>query len=91
MDHIEKSNLSRQFPFKNNDIGQLKSQTAADAVKEMNPEIIIEAQSNRLDADSLTFYNNDFYESLSGVCMHLIMLKLEGFLISNVFSIRSHC
>ncbi len=37
MDIIEKSNLSRQFLFRAKDIEQLKSKTAADAVKKMNP------------------------------------------------------
>ena len=33
---IEKSNLSRQFLFRNNMIGKLKSECASNAVKEMN-------------------------------------------------------
>jgi ubiquitin-activating enzyme E1 len=37
MDQIERSNLSRQFLFRNKDIGQLKSTTAVAAVREMNP------------------------------------------------------
>jgi len=36
MDTIEKSNLSRQFLFRNKDIGEFKSHTAAKAAKAMN-------------------------------------------------------
>ena len=36
MDQIERSNLSRQFLFRNSDIGQLKSRTAVRAVTAMN-------------------------------------------------------
>lgn len=36
MDHIEKSNLSRQFLFRNSDISKPKSSTAVAAVTSMN-------------------------------------------------------
>ena len=39
MDQIEKSNLSRQFLFRNTDINHPKSTTAAKAVKNMNNSI----------------------------------------------------
>ena len=68
MDKIEKSNLNRQFLFRNNDIGKSKSQCAADAVKVMNPSIKIEPQQNRVGEESEDIYNDNFYNSLSGVC-----------------------
>ncbi|OHT04303.1 Ubiquitin-like modifier-activating enzyme 1 [Tritrichomonas foetus] len=68
MDQIERSNLNRQFLFRNTDIGKPKSQCAADAIKVMNPAIVVEAQQNRVGEESENIYNDDFYNSLSGVC-----------------------
>jgi ubiquitin-activating enzyme E1 len=68
MDQIERSNLSRQFLFRNSDIGQMKSTAAAAAARAMNPEFRVDAHTNRLAADTLNVYNDAFYESLSGVC-----------------------
>jgi ubiquitin-activating enzyme E1 len=68
MDQIERSNLNRQFLFRNSDIGKMKSDSAAAAVRAMNPAIRVIPQQNRLAAESTTIYNDDFYENLSGVC-----------------------
>ncbi|KAA0189268.1 Ubiquitin modifier-activating enzyme 6 [Fasciolopsis buskii] len=40
-DHIEKSNLNRQFLFRPEHIGQSKSQVAADVIRQINPSIRI--------------------------------------------------
>ena len=71
MDTIEKSNLSRQFLFRNSDVGQLKSTTAAAAVKKMNPDFNVIAHSNRVAPETQNVYNDDFWESLDGVCTAL--------------------
>jgi len=68
MDIIEKSNLNRQFLFRAKDIEQLKSKTAAEAVKKMNPTLNIAAYSNRVGPDTEELFNDKFYNSLSGVC-----------------------
>ena len=39
MDSIEKSNLNRQFLFRPKDLGGFKSDAAAGAVAEMNPDL----------------------------------------------------
>jgi len=67
MDSIERSNLNRQFLFRNRDIGQLKSTVAAAAVKRMNPLINIKAYNDRVGPDTENIYNDDFFESLDGV------------------------
>jgi molybdopterin/thiamine biosynthesis adenylyltransferase len=43
-DTIEKSNLSRQFLFRNYNVGQSKSKAAMDAIKTMNPAICVDAR-----------------------------------------------
>ncbi|KAH0792190.1 Ubiquitin-like modifier-activating enzyme 1 [Histomonas meleagridis] len=68
MDNIERSNLNRQFLFRNSDIGKMKSDAAATAVLAMNNELRIEPQQNRIGPETAAIYNDDFYEALSGVC-----------------------
>jgi len=68
MDTIERSNLSRQFLFREKDIEHLKSRTAAAAVKMMNPDMKIEAHSARVGPETEQLFNPDFYKSLDGVC-----------------------
>ncbi|CAH1783923.1 unnamed protein product [Owenia fusiformis] len=67
MDIIEKSNLNRQFLFRSWDVQKHKSATAANAAKAMNPSFNITHQENRVGPDTENIYNDDFFESLSGV------------------------
>ncbi|KAH7967635.1 hypothetical protein HPB52_001512 [Rhipicephalus sanguineus] len=67
MDVIERSNLNRQFLFRPDDVGQMKSTTAARAVLEMNPELNIAVHENRVGPETENVYNDDFFESLDGV------------------------
>jgi ubiquitin-activating enzyme E1 len=71
MDRIEKSNLSRQFLFRNADIDKFKSETAANAVKAMNPSINVQAYQEKVAPDTERIFGDDFYDSLSGVCTAL--------------------
>uniref|UniRef100_A0A8C1J8M2 E1 ubiquitin-activating enzyme n=1 Tax=Cyprinus carpio TaxID=7962 RepID=A0A8C1J8M2_CYPCA len=66
MDTIEKSNLNRQFLFRPWD-QKMKSETAAAAVKQMNPSIRITGHQNRVGTDTEKVYDDDFFESLDGV------------------------
>ena len=52
MDQIERSNLSRQFLFRETDIKQSKSTCAARAVKTMNPQFNVKAWNVRVGSDS---------------------------------------
>ncbi|XP_072144018.1 ubiquitin-like modifier-activating enzyme 1 [Dermacentor andersoni] len=67
MDVIERSNLNRQFLFRSDDIGRMKSATAAEAVVRMNPEINIKVHEDRVGPDTESVYNDHFFESLDGV------------------------
>ncbi|GMF34123.1 unnamed protein product [Phytophthora lilii] len=71
MDTIEKSNLNRQFLFRSKDVQQAKSSVAARAIKEMNPDVNVHAYVSRVGAESEDQFNDDFFESLSGVCTAL--------------------
>lgn len=67
MDTIEKSNLNRQFLFRPQDVGGLKSEVAAKAIKNMNPLINVIPHQNRLHPDTESVYNDGFYDNLHGV------------------------
>ncbi|ORY90353.1 ubiquitin-activating emzyme E1 [Syncephalastrum racemosum] len=69
MDTIEKSNLNRQFLFRPTDVGKLKSECAAAAVATMNPKLQgkISVHQERVGPDTENIYDDDFFESLSGV------------------------
>lgn len=63
MDSIEKSNLSRQFLFRNSDINQFKSSTAIRAIKSMNPTINAQSYEHKVGTETEDIFNDDFYES----------------------------
>ncbi|XP_042363183.1 ubiquitin-like modifier-activating enzyme 1 [Plectropomus leopardus] len=71
MDFIERSNLNRQFLFRSQDIGKPKSDVAAKAVRQMNPQINITAHQNRVDPDSEEVYDYNFFMGLDGVAAAL--------------------
>uniref|UniRef100_A0A665TPI4 Ubiquitin-activating enzyme E1 n=1 Tax=Echeneis naucrates TaxID=173247 RepID=A0A665TPI4_ECHNA len=80
MDFIERSNLNRQFLFRSQDIGKPKSEVAARAVREMNPQMKITAHLNRMDPDSEEVYGYDFFEDLDGVAAALDNVEARVYL-----------
>ncbi|XP_058214651.1 ubiquitin-activating enzyme E1 2-like isoform X1 [Rhododendron vialii] len=66
-DVIEKSNLSRQFLFRNWNIGQAKSTVAASAASLINPNLHIEALQNRASPETENVFDDTFWENLSVV------------------------
>ena len=54
-DIIEKSNLSRQFLFRNNDIGKLKSEIASQSIKQMKPTLDITFLADKVGSDNINF------------------------------------
>ncbi|XP_041802065.1 ubiquitin-like modifier-activating enzyme 1 [Chelmon rostratus] len=80
MDFIEKSNLNRQFLFRSQDIGKPKSDVAAKAVREMNPQMNITAHQNRVDPDSEGVYDYSFFKGLDGVAAALDTVEARAYL-----------
>ncbi|GAB0495552.1 hypothetical protein MMPV_006854 [Pyropia vietnamensis] len=68
MDQIEKSNLSRQFLFRDSDIHKPKSVAAASAVRAMNPDVHIVVHEARVGPEMEGTFDDEFWDSLSGVC-----------------------
>ncbi|XP_074581592.1 ubiquitin-activating enzyme E1 2-like isoform X1 [Curcuma longa] len=66
-DVIEKSNLSRQFLFRDWNIGQAKSTVAAAAAMSINPSLHIEALQNRASPETENVFDDTFWESLDVV------------------------
>lgn len=84
MDFIERSNLNRQFLFRNWNIGESKSHTAAKAVLKMNPNLHIEAHENRLGPETENFYNNGFFQSLDCVVNALDNVEARQYAASRI-------
>eukprot|EP01087_Luapelamoeba_hula_P012828 TRINITY_DN3622_c0_g1_i1.p1 TRINITY_DN3622_c0_g1~~TRINITY_DN3622_c0_g1_i1.p1 ORF type:complete len:1066 (-),score=192.27 TRINITY_DN3622_c0_g1_i1:111-3308(-) len=63
-DVIEKSNLNRQFLFRNHDIQKPKSTTAANAALAMNNELHIESHLKKVGTESEDIYTDHFFRSL---------------------------
>ncbi|XP_059668049.1 ubiquitin-activating enzyme E1 1-like [Cornus florida] len=66
-DVIEKSNLSRQFLFRDWNIGQAKSTVAASAASLINHHLHIEALQNRASPETENVFDDTFWENLSVV------------------------
>lgn len=66
-DIIEKSNLSRQFLFSNNDIGHLKSEIASNKINKMKPNIIIEHYTEKVSFENKSFTDNILKTNITGV------------------------
>ena len=62
-DHIELSNLNRQFLFRDKDIGQPKVTTAANATKEMNPEFNVDAHELKAERATEHIFDDDFWRA----------------------------
>ncbi|KAK9176279.1 hypothetical protein WN944_028293 [Citrus x changshan-huyou] len=66
-DVIEKSNLSRQFLFRDWNIGQAKSTVAASAATSINPRLNIEALQNRVGPETENVFDDTFWENITCV------------------------
>ncbi|XP_023561800.1 ubiquitin-like modifier-activating enzyme 7 isoform X2 [Octodon degus] len=67
MDHIEHSNLSRQFLFRQQDIGKPKAEVAAAATQDLNPDIQVTVHTQVLDHTTENIYDDNFFSCVDGV------------------------
>jgi ubiquitin-activating enzyme E1 len=67
MDRIEVSNLNRQFLFRQSDVGNQKSATAAASAKAMNPALNVQPMEVRVGCDTEDTFDDTFWMSLDGV------------------------
>jgi ubiquitin-activating enzyme E1 len=79
-DKIEKSNLSRQFLFRNHDIGTFKSETAGKVIKKMIPLLNIETHTNTVSNESTSIYHRKFYENLTFIANAVDNIKARKFI-----------
>lgn len=67
-DRIELSNLSRQFLFREHNVGQPKSRAAAAMAKVMNKGFTVESLELFAGPKTEGTFNDDFWLGLDGVC-----------------------
>lgn len=79
MDRIERSNLSRQFLFRDRHIGQPKSTAAAQAAQEINPSLTVEPLETMVAPHTETVLPHDFWRSLSVVVNALDNVKARRY------------
>lgn len=67
MDHIERSNLSRQFLFRPQDIGRPKAEVAAEATHRLNADLQVIPLTCPLDPTTEHIYGDKLFSRVDGV------------------------
>jgi ubiquitin-activating enzyme E1 len=67
-DRIELSNLSRQFLFREHNVGQPKSRAAGIMAKVMNPSLNVESMELFVGPKTEDIFNDDFWMNIDGIC-----------------------
>ncbi|XP_074544060.1 ubiquitin-like modifier-activating enzyme 6 [Halichoeres trimaculatus] len=85
-DLIEKSNLNRQFLFRPHHIQKPKSTTAAEATRDINPDLQVDAHLNKVCPATESIYNDSFYSSLNIVVTALDNVEARRYVDSRCLS-----
>jgi len=73
MDTIENSNLNRQFLFRKHHIGKMKSDIAATAAHNINPDLRIASTQQRVGRETEDFFDDKFWNGL-----HVVVNALDN-------------
>ncbi|CAM9101468.1 unnamed protein product [Lampetra planeri] len=87
-DLIEKSNLNRQFLFRPHHIQKPKSTTAAEATREINPDMHLVAHLNKVCPATEGIYSDAFYSRLKVVVTALDNVEARRYVDSRCVSNR---
>lgn len=82
-DRVELSNLNRQILFTRRDVGRNKAEVAAERLQALNPEISIEAVSERIDEANIESLCRPFHIVVEGGD------SLAGRLVVNAYCLKS--
>ena len=91
-DIIEKSNLSRQFLFRDWDIKQPKSTCATNAAKKINSKLNVTALQNRVSPDTEEVFDDEFWGGLDVVVNALDNVNTRVYTSTlDAYTLRSRC
>uniref|UniRef100_A0A8C5L5P2 Ubiquitin-like modifier-activating enzyme 7 n=1 Tax=Jaculus jaculus TaxID=51337 RepID=A0A8C5L5P2_JACJA len=79
-DHIERSNLSRQFLFRPQDVGRPKAEVAAEAAQGLNPDLHVTPRPHPLDPTTEHIYGDNFFSRVDGVVAALDSFQARHYL-----------
>ncbi|XP_070839263.1 ubiquitin-like modifier-activating enzyme 6 [Chaetodon trifascialis] len=85
-DLIEKSNLNRQFLFRPHHIQKPKSTTAAEATRDINPDLQVDAHLNKVCPATESIYSDSFYSRLNLVVTALDNVEARRYVDSRCVS-----
>ena len=75
-DVIEKSNLTRQFLFRNHNVGKSKSLSAIEAARRINPALKSTPLQDRVAPSTEAVFNTDFWSRLDLTLVLTLTLTL---------------
>lgn len=83
-DSIEVSNLSRQFLFRQKDVGNSKAVTASNSVKLMNPKFNVVGLQKKVCEETEDYFDEDFWNKLDYVIMAVDSLQARKYIDTRV-------
>ena len=81
-DSIELSNLSRQFLFRTENIGQSKSKIAVEAALRINPQATMQALTEKVCSTNEKSFPDDFWQTLDVVLLAVDNLEARNYVDS---------